>query len=496
MILPLQTTVLNSMAPNEEDSPTVREIKTAITENLKNRYSACHDFLHKCTVLDPRFKALPHVDDACRDRIYNNLITEIATMEEQSEEATAVSSSPVTGHPEASSPPVKKSAMAELFGELFKTQVGNKPTLQLVKEEVTLYKAVDCISMDFNPLEWWRTNEPTYPHIAKLAKHYLAVPATSVPSERCVFAAATHTPSQKEQSVFLKMSRSFCGSCRAPLSGGDRHIICVSCLGEGHAALALADGGCPHCELLPMATLRTRLASFHETALPAVMPRHKKRRAQRVPEPPPTEKSSPVRPPALPPASPESLSPGQWPPFAAASVGDIEEEAAVIEEDSCSILASGSEDWSSSVDLAPSSAREPSGKRANIEAELTRLLTQATQSLGLEWSAPDEPARNRLDGCFLQGDRISTPLRPAPFLPELHEELAKSWSAPFSARMRSSASAAFSVVDGAKGRGYLSLPLVEDAVAAHLCPPSAGRRAKTALPSKACHTTSAMHSRA
>ncbi|XP_039516037.1 zinc finger BED domain-containing protein 4-like [Pimephales promelas] len=189
MILPLKTTVLNSMTPNEEDSPTVREIKAVITENLKNRYSACHDFLHKCTALDPRFKALPHVDDACRDRIYNDLITEIVTMEEQSAEATAVSSSPVTGHSEASSPPVKKSAMAELFGELFKTQVGNKPTLQLVKEEVTLYKSVDCISLDSNPLEWWRTNEPTYPHIAKLAKHYLAVPATSVPSER-VFSTA------------------------------------------------------------------------------------------------------------------------------------------------------------------------------------------------------------------------------------------------------------------------------------------------------------------
>jgi len=89
--------------------------------------------------------------------------------------------------------------MAELFSELFKTQVGNKPTLQLVKEEVTLYKSVDCISLDSNPLEWWRTNEPTYPHIAKLAKQYLAVPATakqylavpatSVPSER-VFSTA------------------------------------------------------------------------------------------------------------------------------------------------------------------------------------------------------------------------------------------------------------------------------------------------------------------
>ena len=119
----------------------------------------------------------------------------------QSEEATAAaavipaagsSSSPERGHPEApdSPPPAKKSVMAELFGDLFKTQVGNnKPTLQLVKEEVSSYMTVDCIELESNPLAWWRTNEPTYPHIAKLAKRYLAVPATSVPSER-VFSTA------------------------------------------------------------------------------------------------------------------------------------------------------------------------------------------------------------------------------------------------------------------------------------------------------------------
>lgn len=61
MILPLKTTVLNSMEHKEEDS----------------------DFFHECTALDPRFKALPHVDDACLDRIYNSLITEIVTMEDE-----------------------------------------------------------------------------------------------------------------------------------------------------------------------------------------------------------------------------------------------------------------------------------------------------------------------------------------------------------------------------------------------------------------------------
>ena len=83
MILPLKTSVLNSMEPGEKDSAIVRDMKAAIRQSLKDRYSDCHDFLHKATALDPRFKALSHVDTACRDNIYSNLITEIVTMEEQ-----------------------------------------------------------------------------------------------------------------------------------------------------------------------------------------------------------------------------------------------------------------------------------------------------------------------------------------------------------------------------------------------------------------------------
>ncbi|CAM4572358.1 unnamed protein product [Leuciscus chuanchicus] len=208
----------------------------------------------------------------------------------------------------------------------------------------------------------------------------------------------------------------------------------------------------------------------------------------RVPEPSPTRQSSPVRPPASP-ASSVSLPDGQRPPLPSTTL-----MRKPGEDDSCSILASGSEDWVSSVDLAPS-ARASSGKRASIESELMRVLAQAATSLGLEWSTPEQPAHNRLDGYFLPGQRASPASRPAPFLPELHEEVAKSWNAPFSARMRSSVSLAFSAVDDAKNRGYHSLSPVE-AIAAHLCPPSAGRRAKLALPSKACRMTSTLLGRA
>ena len=113
-------------------------------------------------------------------------------MQVQPREAQVASSSSA-GEPEASeesSPPQKKSAMAELFGELFTSEKGTTKSLsKITEEEVMSYRLTGCIPVDENPLAWWRSNEYKYPRIAKLARRYLAVPGTSVPSER-VFSTA------------------------------------------------------------------------------------------------------------------------------------------------------------------------------------------------------------------------------------------------------------------------------------------------------------------
>ncbi len=47
------------------------------------------------------------------------------------------------------------------------------------------------------------------------------------------------------------------------ITAGDTHEQCVACLGAGHAAAAFSDGAdCPHCERLPLRTLRSRKSLF------------------------------------------------------------------------------------------------------------------------------------------------------------------------------------------------------------------------------------------
>ncbi|KAI2653746.1 E3 SUMO-protein ligase ZBED1 [Labeo rohita] len=55
--------------------------------------------------------------------------------------------------------------------------------------EVDIYMRDNPPSLDINPLDWWKANELRFPRLAILARRYLCIPGTSVPSER-VFSAA------------------------------------------------------------------------------------------------------------------------------------------------------------------------------------------------------------------------------------------------------------------------------------------------------------------
>ncbi|XP_056096534.1 uncharacterized protein LOC130075794 [Rhinichthys klamathensis goyatoka] len=126
------------------------------------------------------------------------------------------------------------------------------------------------------------------------------------------------------------------------------------------------------------------------------------------------------------------------------------------------------------------------------------MLSRAAEKVGLAWNPPPRPEPSRLDDWFLGAGRAGSQCAaPVPFFPEVHEELSKTWKAPYSARSRPSGSSPLATLDGGAAKGYVGIPPVERAVAMQLCPASASSwRGDPRLPSKACKFSSGLTARA
>ena len=68
------------------------------------------------------------------------------------------------------------------------------------KGELRSFWSEPSLEVDLCPLDWWRKNDSCFPIVAQLAKRYLCVPATLVPSE-CVFSIAGMVVSLKRSSL-------------------------------------------------------------------------------------------------------------------------------------------------------------------------------------------------------------------------------------------------------------------------------------------------------
>ncbi|KAJ8353682.1 hypothetical protein SKAU_G00212490 [Synaphobranchus kaupii] len=212
LIVPLKHMIESSMAPNEEDSATVSAMKRAILDNLSNRYTDVYDWLLECTALDPRFRTLPHLEEDLRQDVFRRLREKAVqlsnktnvTMEEADEGdggegtsgPTPAAEQPVnlTGTAEEAEveqpPPNKKTALEDLLGGTFTEPAVAESQVYCIESEMAKYKNGKPISLKSCPLEWWKENAKImYPLLSPLAKAYLSIPATSVPSER-VFSTA------------------------------------------------------------------------------------------------------------------------------------------------------------------------------------------------------------------------------------------------------------------------------------------------------------------
>ncbi|XP_016093523.1 neurexin-3b-like [Sinocyclocheilus grahami] len=150
-------------------------------------------------------------------------------------------------------------------------------------------------------------------------------------------------------------------------------------------------------------------------------------------------------------------------------------------------------------------SRSPSRTTTSMPPEMSTTFIETTTTLSTtttrkQRSPPTIQVRSIDFLHFIslnQGCRQAPHQRTSPFFPEVHDELTRSWRAPYSARLCTASSSALTSINGTEEKGYHKPPPLDESVAAHLCPPTAfGWRAKATHPSKPCRTTSALAGRA
>ncbi len=151
------------------------------TEEMKN-------VLNISSFVDPRFKG------SFAENLDN-------TIKACSDEAMTLASHPDTEDPLASTTQSSESASSTTSK---KNPVWTVTANHQCKEEqfisfrtynvinpIKLYLSLTAISADSDPLAWWKAHVEEIPMLSKVARKYLCIPATSVPSER-VFSASGH----------------------------------------------------------------------------------------------------------------------------------------------------------------------------------------------------------------------------------------------------------------------------------------------------------------
>ncbi len=284
--------------------------------------------------------------------------------------------------------------------------------------------------------------------------------------------------------------------CGRFLSADEGHDRCLQCLGRRHAEAAFVDDSCVCCGRMSMISLRSRL-SFMKGLAPSAATRADLSGLSRGS---PADALGDLRvtvrasPPGTPPRtsySSRSEHPVRFPgDFAGPSHGAPSISFCAPSVDRMLIAASG-DGFTSSEDEGEVGL-PPSGVVATAapDPELTAMLARAAVSFGLEVNRPPSPEPSRLDDWTLgagRGAAHNRALPLCPFFPEVHEELMKSWMAPFTAGSCSSASSILTTLDGEAARGYAGIPQVERAIAVHLCPRNAATwKNRPRLLSKAC----------
>lgn len=138
------------------------KVKTALYNAIKHYWNVPQEHGMLATLLDPRFKDLEFASEVVRTKTLEQIKKAYQDINNLANNNQEIECSLVKSN----------SFLARMFQ--------NSNNL----DEVDNYLASPKIHFENCPLSWWKNNESRFPILSKLAKKYLAIPATSTSSER------------------------------------------------------------------------------------------------------------------------------------------------------------------------------------------------------------------------------------------------------------------------------------------------------------------------
>ncbi|XP_019615941.1 PREDICTED: zinc finger BED domain-containing protein 4-like [Branchiostoma belcheri] len=205
-VLPMMDKLRKHLSPDEEaDDAFACDIKAVILSDLETRYQDTDrvEFLEEASAMDPRFKGM------ATDEVWERVVTAIDSRQEVhvkkepndvtfTPTATAASAATQletkTQNEEVPAKLAKLSAMEEIFVdddddvEVLHVEPP-LPVRVRAQQEVHTYKNLPKLRSTDDIVAFWKERSLSLPLLSGLAKRYLVVPGTSVPSER-VFSTA------------------------------------------------------------------------------------------------------------------------------------------------------------------------------------------------------------------------------------------------------------------------------------------------------------------
>ena len=206
--------VFINMDSEEGDSASVIAFKTAVRDSIMRRWSLDgiepNSPLVLASALDPRFKSLRFLTDDLKQSVREEL-----SQLKDADCGNPNFKSVAIKEKESSTPPTKtiKTTLDILLG-LGGDNDSDASESDAELEEFLLEKSVPCNS---DVMAWWSMNECRFPKLAKLAKIYFGIPATSASSERLFSKAGIITAKHRnclkaknvEAIVFLNKNSKF-----------------------------------------------------------------------------------------------------------------------------------------------------------------------------------------------------------------------------------------------------------------------------------------------